>query len=103
MRLKILLIVSLTGGSQPDVPQDKFIKLMKTRLRWNSLPLLALRHLDSLSGSILPQATRLPSTQFFHAACQSILAFENLQPRDWQGVTHVIRHRFCTIQKYNYE
>src|ERR1035437_7535405 len=46
-----------------DVRQDKFIKLLETQIRWNPLPLLALRHFARQSRWILPDTVGLAQTQ----------------------------------------
>ena len=46
-----------------EVRQDKFIKLLKTQIRWNPLPLFTLRHFDCQSSRILPDAAGLAQTQ----------------------------------------
>src|SRR5665647_1830557 len=43
-------------ASTREVRQDKFIKLLETQIRWNPLPLLALRHFARQSRRILPEA-----------------------------------------------
>src|SRR5665647_1057352 len=50
-------------ASTREVRQDKFIKLLETQIRWNPLPLLALRHFSRQSRRILPEATGFPRTQ----------------------------------------
>ena len=46
-----------------EVWQEKFIKLLKAQIRWNPLPVLALRHFVCQSRRILPDTVSLAQTQ----------------------------------------
>jgi hypothetical protein len=46
-----------------EVRQDKFVKLLKTQIRWNRLPMLVLCHFDCQSRRILPDMVGLAQTQ----------------------------------------